>query len=63
MNISVEMIKELRALTGAGVLDAKRALEDAGGDFDQAASALREKGLARAAKRSEREASEGLIEV
>ena len=63
MNISVEMIKELRALTGAGVLDAKRALEDAGGDFDQAASVLREKGLARAAKRSERDASEGLIEV
>jgi elongation factor Ts len=63
MEITVERIKELRELTGAGVLDAKKALEAAGGDFDQAAQALREKGLARAEKRSDREASEGVIEV
>lgn len=63
MAITVEQVKDLRELTGAGVLDAKKALEAAGGDFDQAAQALREKGLARAEKRSERQASEGVIEV
>lgn len=63
MAITVEQIKDLRELTGAGVLDAKKALEAAGGDFDQAAKALREKGLAQAEKRSERQASEGVIEV
>lgn len=63
MEISVERIKELRELTGAGVLDAKNALEAANGDFEEATEALRKKGLARAEKRSEREASEGVIEV
>ena len=63
MDISVEKIKELRELTGAGVLDAKKALEAADGDFKKATEALRKKGLARAEKRSEREASEGVVEV
>lgn len=63
MAITVEQIRDLRELTGAGVLDAKKALEAAGGNFDQAAKALREKGLARAEKRSGREASEGVVEV
>jgi elongation factor Ts len=63
MEISVERIKELRDLTGAGVLDAKKALEAAGGDFEQATEALRAKGLAQAEKRSDREATEGVIEV
>lgn len=63
MDISVEKIKELRELTGAGVLDAKKALEAADGDFEKATEALRKKGLARAEKRSEREASEGVVEV
>lgn len=63
MDVSVEKIKELREATGAGVLDSKKALEAADGDFDKAVEALREKGLAQAAKRSGREASEGVIEV
>lgn len=63
MEITVDMIRELREATGAGVLDAKKALEAADGDFDKAAAALRKKGLARAEKRSDREAKEGVIEV
>jgi len=60
---TVEMIKELRELTGAGVLDCKEALETAGGDMDRAQQILVEKGVARAARRAEREAKEGLIEA
>lgn len=63
MKITTEMVKELRTATGAGVLDVKKALEAAGGDFDIAAASLREKGAAREAKRVGREASEGVIEV
>ena len=63
MAISVEQVKELRDATGAGVLDAKNALTEAGGDFDQAVDILREQGLAQAAKRADREATEGVIEV
>jgi len=63
MKITTQMVKELRDATGAGVLDAKKALEAANGDFDKAVDALREKGAARAAKRSGREASEGVIEL
>jgi elongation factor Ts len=57
------MVKELREDTGAGVLDAKKALEQADGNYDQAVQLLREKGAARAAKRAGREASEGVVEV
>lgn len=63
MKITTAMVKELRTATGAGVLDAKKALESTDGDFDKAADILREKGAARAAKRSGREVSEGVIEV
>ena len=63
MKISAAMVKELRTATGAGILDAKKALEATDGDFDKAADILREKGAARAAKRTGREASEGVIEV
>ncbi len=63
MAVSMDMIKELRQLTGAGVLDCKQALEQTGGDKEKAAEILREKGLAAAAKKAEREASEGRIEV
>lgn len=63
MDITVEQIKELRELTGAGVLDAKKALVAANGDLDKAVDTLREKGLARAAKRADREAKEGIIEM
>jgi elongation factor Ts len=59
--ISAETIKELRALTGAGVLDCKKALEENNGDFDKAADYLRHKGLAAAAKKADRAVNEGLI--
>jgi elongation factor Ts len=63
MKISTAQVKELREATGAGVLEAKKALESADGDFDKAVDLLREKGAARAAKRADREAGEGIIEV
>lgn len=63
MAISTEQIKELRAATGAGILDCRKALEQANGDFDKAVDVLREKGLAKAAKRASREASDGVIEM
>jgi elongation factor Ts len=61
MEITTEMVKELRAATGAGVLECRKALETAKGDFDAAVKILREKGLAAAAKKASREANEGLI--
>src|SRR5918995_4788644 len=60
-DISAAKVKELRELTGAGFMDCKRALEEAGGDVDKAVALLRERGVAAAAKRSGREAREGLI--
>jgi elongation factor Ts len=63
MKISAQMVKELRQATGAGVLEAKKALEKTEGDFDKAVDILREKGAARAAKRAERAANEGVIEL
>lgn len=63
MAITTEMVKELRAATGAGVLEAKKALEQHDGDFDKAVDMLREKGAARAAKRADRTAKEGIIEL
>lgn len=59
--ISVEDIKKLRELSGVGLTDAKAALVEAGGDFDKALSAMRAKGLAKAARRSDREAAAGLV--
>ncbi len=63
MAITTEMIKQLREATGAGVLDCRKALEQAGGDFEKAKEYLREKGLATAAKRAGRTASEGVVEL
>lgn len=63
MAITTAQIKELREATGAGVLEAKKALESTNGDFEKAVDLLREKGAARAAKRAERAASEGIIEL
>ncbi len=63
MAITTEMVKELRAVTGAGVLEAKKALEEHDGDFNKAVDMLREKGAARALKRADRTAKEGLIEL
>jgi elongation factor Ts len=61
--ITTEMIKKLRDATAAGILDCRKALENADGDFDKALDFLREKGLATAAKRADRVASEGVIET
>lgn len=63
MAITTEMIKELREATSAGILDCRKALEQADGDFNKAVDFLREKGLATAAKRADREASEGMVEL
>lgn len=61
--ITADMVKELRDRTGAGMMDCKRALGEAGGDMDKAIEILREKGLAAAAKKAGRIASEGLVET
>ena len=61
MEISANMVKELRQQTGAGVMDCRKALETAGGDMEKAAELLREKALAVAAKKADREALEGII--
>jgi elongation factor Ts len=63
MAISIEQIKQLREETGAGVLDCRKALETYDGDFAKAMEYLREKGLAKAAKRADREVSEGVLEL
>ena len=60
--ITAEMVKELRERTGAGMMDCKKALTEAGGDMDKAVDLLREKGLAAAAKKAGRIAAEGLVE-
>jgi len=62
MTVTTEMIKELRKATGAGVLDCKKTLEETDGDMAKAAEILRRKGLAAAAKKAEREVTDGRIE-
>jgi elongation factor Ts len=61
--ITTELVKTLRARTGAGIMDCRRALEEAGGDLDAAAAILKARGLAAAASRAGRTASEGLVEA
>jgi len=63
MAITVDQIKALREENGVGILDCRKALEDANGDFDKALEALRDKGLATVAKRGERETSEGILDL
>lgn len=63
MEITTEMIKQLRAATNAPMLDCRKALQEADGDFDKAVDWLREKGMATAAKRADREASNGMVEL
>jgi elongation factor Ts len=63
MEITTEMIKELRAQTNAGVLDCRKALLETNGDFQKAIEWLREKGMATAAKRADRQASNGVLEL
>lgn len=62
MTITTADIKALRELTGAGIMDSKRALEEAGGDIERAQDILRQKGIASAAKKSDRETEQGVIE-
>lgn len=61
MAVTMDTIKRLRAMTGAGMMDVKGALQETGGDVDKAATLLRERGVAKAAKKQGREAGEGFI--
>lgn len=61
MAVDIEAVKRLKNLTGVGLTDAKVALEEANGDFDQALEAMRKKGMTKAEKRGEREARAGLV--
>ena len=61
MAVTLTDIKKLRDITGAGMMDVKKALEEANGDFEEAKNLLRKRGQAIAAKRSDREASEGCV--
>jgi len=61
MAVNIDDVKRLKALTGVGLTDAKKAIEEANGDFDKALEAMRKKGLTKAEKRGEREARAGLI--
>lgn len=61
MAVDIDTIKRLKELTGVGLTDAKKALEEAGGDFDTALAEMRKKGLTKAEKRGEKEAREGMI--
>ncbi|HRN17896.1 MAG: translation elongation factor Ts [Trueperaceae bacterium] len=61
MAVSTDLIKQLRAMTGAGMLDVKKALEDTDGNLEKAAELLRERGIAKADKKADRAAKEGLV--
>jgi elongation factor Ts len=61
MAVDIAAVKRLKDLTGVGLTDAKRALEESEGDFDKALAAMRKKGLTKAEKRSERDARSGVI--
>ncbi len=63
MGVSIEDVKKLREMTGAGMLDCKKALEEAGGDMEKAKEILRVKGLAKAEKKAARETKEGVVHV
>jgi elongation factor Ts len=63
MSFTAKDVQNLRQATGAGMMDAKRALEETGGDFDAAAKSLREKGLAKSVDRSDRENAQGAVAV
>ena len=61
MAVTMESIKQLRAMTGAGMMDVKKTLEETEGDIEKAATLLRERGIAKAAKKADRAATEGYI--
>nr|WP_262789503.1 translation elongation factor Ts [Enterobacter cloacae] len=62
-NITAQMVKELRESTGAGMMDCKKALQEAEGNMEKAVDLLREKGLSKAAKKAGRVAAEGLVAI
>ena len=59
--INAQLVKELREITGAGMMDCKRALVETNGNIEEAVTWLREKGIAKAAKKSDRIAAEGIV--
>jgi elongation factor Ts len=61
MAVSIEEVKRLKDLTGVGLTDAKKALDENGGDFDKALAEMRKKGMTKAEKRGEREARQGVV--
>lgn len=61
MAITADAVKQLRTMTGAGMMDVKKALEETNGDMEKAANLLRERGIVKAAKKSDREAKEGFV--
>lgn len=61
MTVTTDLIKQLRARTGAGMLDVKKALEETAGDLDKAANLLRERGIAKAGNKADREAKDGVV--
>jgi elongation factor Ts len=63
MAVSMDLVKKLRELSGAGMMDCKNALEEAGGDIDKAFTILRERGIARASKRADRVTGQGVVEA
>ncbi|NLX91117.1 MAG: translation elongation factor Ts [Firmicutes bacterium] len=60
--ITAEMVKELREITGAGMMECKKVLQEAGGDKEKAINLLRERGLAKAAKRADRAVKQGIVD-
>ena len=62
MAVSMDLIKQLREMSGAGMMDCKNALEEAGGDLEKAFTILRERGIAKAAKRADRATGQGVVE-
>ena len=63
MAVSLDLVKKLRDLSGAGMMDCKSALEESGGDMDKAFTILREKGIAKASKRADRATGQGVVEA
>jgi elongation factor Ts len=63
MAVGMDQVKKLREISGAGMMDCKNALEEAGGDLDKAFTILREKGIAKAAKRADRATGQGVVEA
>jgi len=63
VSVPMELIKQLRELSGAGMMDCKNALEEAGGDIEKAFTILREKGIAKASKRAGRATGQGVVEA